>query len=148
MQSLMPFGCPWVISKTSLNLTNSPLAYAWMYCGLFMLWYIMIDVLAVALAKEKGLLLVAVLTTLYTHCAFWWKITRVSYKLKHGRLVDTFIEEATQKRPREHRMCIKQKQNISSSSFLRNHRLLRHLLNLCGWYILCSALNRTIHLAK
>ena len=25
-----------------------------MYCGLFMLWYIMIDVLAVALAKEKG----------------------------------------------------------------------------------------------
>ena len=43
-----------------------------------------------------------------------------AYKLKHGRLLDTFIEEATQKRPREHRMCIKQKQNISSQCFLRN----------------------------
>ena len=39
------------------------------------------------------------------------------YKLKHGCLVDTFIEEATQKRPREHRMCIKQKKTFPREAF-------------------------------
>ena len=57
----------------------------------------------------------------------------ISYKLKHGHLLDTFIEEATQKRPREHRMCIKQKQNISSQSFLRKPFDSRHILNLYGY---------------
>ena len=40
---------------------------------------------------------------------------------KHVRLSIPFIEEATQKGSRkEHCMCIKEKQNISSQSFLRN----------------------------
>ena len=40
------------------------------------------------------------------------------YKLKHVCLSITFIEEATKKRlSKEHCMCIKQKQNISSQSF-------------------------------
>ena len=44
-----------------------------------------------------------------------------SYKLKHACLTRPFIEGATQKGQRkEHCMCIKQKQNISSQSLLRN----------------------------
>ena len=47
--------------------------------------------------------------------------TEWPYKLKHARLTRPFIEGATQKgRRKEHCMCIKQKQNISSQSFLRS----------------------------
>ena len=49
-----------------------------------------------------------------------------SYKLKHACLTRPFIEGATQKGQRkEHCMCIKQKQNISSQSLLRNPSTLK-----------------------
>ena len=48
------------------------------------------------------------------------------YKLKHACLTRPFIEGATQKGQRkEHCMCIKQKQNISSQSFLRSPSTLK-----------------------
>ena len=60
--------------------------------------------------------------------------TNYSYKLKHRRLVATFIEEATQKRQsKEHCMCIKQKQNISSQSFLHNPSTLKSSFQFV-WY--------------
>ena len=53
-------------------------------------------------------------------CLVWRALLdRYAYKLKHVCLASPFIEEATQKRQcKEHCMCIKQKQNISSHSFL------------------------------
>ena len=47
-------------------------------------------------------------------------------KLKRGRLLDTFIEEATKERQsKEHCMCIKQTQQNSSQSLLRNQSTLK-----------------------
>ena len=44
-----------------------------------------------------------------------------AYKLKRANLTRPFIEGATQKgQSKEHCMCTKQKQNISSQSYLRN----------------------------
>ena len=49
-----------------------------------------------------------------------------SYKLKQASLTRPFIEGATQKGQRkEHCMCIKQKQNISSQSLLHNPSMLK-----------------------
>ena len=51
-------------------------------------------------------------------CTYLW---RHAYKLKQASLTRPFIEGATQKGQRkEHCLCIKQKQNISSQSLLRN----------------------------
>ena len=61
-----------------------------------------------------------------------------AYKLKHACLTRPFIEGATQKGQRkEHCMCIKQKQNISSQSLLRNPSTPESSFQfLCCWHSL------------
>ena len=72
-----------------------------------------------------GLSSLSMYQTIGNHCDVKVGIDRQayieSYKLKHACLTRPFIEGATQKGQRkEHCMCIKQKQNISSQSLLRN----------------------------
>jgi len=58
------------------------------------------------------------------------KEKHLSYKLKHGRLIATFIKEATQTEQRAPACASKKNKTLHSEALCATHRLLSHLFNL------------------